>query len=472
MKKKHVLLLNLFFLILVGCNNSYEEIQKTPVGVNKYDPNKPTTPNLINPTYGVIDQTFIIEGNFPGAITNMKVYFGTKRAVLIATDGQSIMGIVPKQPEGYNQISLVIGKDSLVPAKMLFKYKQSRSVRTICGKLGTQLWMSDASYAGAPMDAVTLGEVHYVATVAGQKSDNIFMVESGWGNRLFLLSQDDNTITKLSTPDCLGALAVPSTRDKFYCTRFWDGDHPIWMYSKANSWAFISCGVTVAKADWPGSKTPSTTFGADDNLLYLLDTEGRIAEVNLSDKSYKVYTTAAKKPANITAKNWGGLITGTVLPSNFGSWEDSYITYSKFHKAFFVSYTAENAIYKYVKNADNTWTCTLWAGKNGSGSTVGDRLKDAQFTSPSGLVVNADGDIFVCNHGGCAWCNNGHVINRISGDAVEVVAGMVGSISPLVNGTNPLEATFCVPRNLAIDFEGNYFIAGGNDWTVRKLSIE
>jgi len=55
---------------------------------------------------------------------------------------------------------------------------------------------------------------------------------------------------------------------------------------------------------------------------------------------------------------------------------------------------------------------------------------------------------------------------------VEVVAGNPSSTSPLVNGTNPLEATFNTPRNLAIDFEGNYYIAGGNDRTVRKLSIE
>ena len=420
----------------------------------------------------VIDQTFIVEGNFPGTISDIKVYFGKKRAVLIATDGISIMGLVPKQPDGYNQISVVIGKDSLVPANLKFKYRQSRSVRTIAGKLGTDSWMPDASYAGAALDAVTFGEVHYVATVAGQKNDNIFMIESGWGNRLFLLSLDDNKIQKLSTPDNLSSLAVPSTRDKFYATRFWDGDHPIYMYSKENSWAFVNAGITVSRNDWPGSKTPSTTFAGDDNLLYLLDTEGRIAEVNLANKSYKIYTTADKKPGNINASNFGGLITGSVLPSNFGSWEDSYICYSKFHKCFFISYTNEQAIYKYVKNADNTWTCSLYAGKNGQGNTVGDRLKDAQFNNPSGIVVNADGDIFVCNKGNCPWCSTGHCIYKISGDAVEIVAGNPSSNSPLVNGTNPLEATFNEPRNLAIDFEGNYYIAGGSDRTVRKLSIE
>jgi hypothetical protein len=470
MMRKHFFLMNLFFLVLVACNSSYESIEKTPIVTNKYDPNQPTTLASINPTYGVIDQTFILDGNFPGSISDIKVYFGKKRAVLTATDGKSITGLVPKEPNGYNQISMVIGKDSIVPDGMKFKYRQSRSVKTISGKLDTEKWMDDASYAGAALDAVTFGEVHYVATVAGQKNDNIFMIETGWGNRLFLLSLDDNKIQKLSTPTNLSSLAVPSTRDKFYATKFWDGDHPIYMYSKENSWAFVNTGITVSKDDWPGAKTPSMTFAENDNLLYLLDTEGRIAEVNISDKSYKIYTTADKKPGNV--KNFGGLITGSVLPSNFGNWEDSYICYSKYHKCFFVSYTNEQAIYKYVKNADNTWTCTLYAGKNGQGSTVGDRLKDAQFNNPHGLVANADGDILVVNKGSAPWTPAGHCIYKITGDAVEVVAGNPGSTSPLVNGTNPLEATFNTPRNLAIDFEGNYYIAGGNDRTVRKLSIE
>jgi len=472
---KHFVLLSLFLLIFVACDSGYEVIEKTPIVANKYDPNLPTSVDSINPTFGVIDQTFILNGNFPGKISDMKVYFGSKRAVLTATNGQMITGLVPKEPDGYNQISVVIGKDSLSPAQLKFKYRQSKSVKTIAGKLGVDAWMADASYAGAALDAVTFGEVHYIATVAGQHNDNIFMTETGWGNRLFLLSLDDNKIQKLSTPDNLSALAVPSTRDKFYATRFWDGDHPIYMYSKENSWAFVSVGITVSKDDWPGAKTPSTTFAEDDNLLYLLDTEGRIAEVDLADKSYKVYTTADKKPGNINAKNFGGLITasvGTVLPSHFGGWEDSYICYSKYHHCFFISYTQEQAIYKYVKNADNTWTCTLYAGGNGQGTTVGDRLKDAQFSNPSGIVVNADGDILVVNKGSNSWTPGGHDIYKISGDAVEVLAGMPNSINPLTNGTNPLEATFNEPRNLAIDFEGNYYIAGGSDRTVRKLSIE
>jgi len=467
--------MNLFCLFLVACSSGYEVIEKAPKVVSKYDSSQPTSLKAIDPTYGVIDQTFIVNGNFPGKISDMKVYFGKKSAVLTATDGQSLVGLVPKEPNGYNQISLVVGKDSIAPSGMLFKYHQSKSVKTISGKLGTNAWLADTGYAGTAMDAVTFGEVGYVATVAGVKADNIFLVCTGWDNKLFLLSQDDNTITKITTPTNLGALAVTSTRDKFYCTNFWNGDHTIYMYAKENSWAYMNTGIVVSANDWPGSKTPSTTFAEDDNLLYLLDTEGRIAEVNISDKSYKIYTTAGKKPGNLNASNFGGLITAgpnTTLPSNFGSWQDSYICYSKYHKCFFVSYTNEHAIYKYVKNADNSWTCTLYAGHNGQGSSVGDRLKDAQFNNPHGMVVNSDGEMFVCNKGGCSWCSNGHCIYKITGDAVEVIAGNPSSISPLSNGTTPLDATFNTPKNLAIDYEGNYFISGGNDNTVRKLSIE
>ena len=474
--RKHFLFLNLFLLFLVACNSGYEVIEKRPTLVNRYEASLGTKVDSITPSFGVIDQTFIINGNFPGPITNMKVYFGKKRAVLLATDGKSISGLVPKEPNGYNQISVVIGKDSIAPAKMTFKYRQSRSVKTICGKLGNMTWMSDASYAGAALDAVTLGETHYIQTVAGTKADNIMLTESGWGNKLFILSIDDNKITKLSTPSALCKPAVPTSRDKFYAMPFWNGNRSIYLYTKENSWTYVNTGITISSSDYPGDKVCSMTFAEDDNILYSVDSQGRIAEINLADKSYKIYTTASQKPGGIAASNFGGLIIpstapGRQAPTSFDTWEGSFITYSKFHHCFFISYTNENAIYKYVKNADKTWTCSLYAGGNGAGVTVGDRLADAQFNAPHGMVVTTEGDIFVTSKGSNYWTVGGQSrVQRISGDAVEVVAG--NSSGSLTNGTNPLEATFQYLRDLAIDNDGNYYISGGNDGCVRKLSIE
>lgn len=470
MKKKYFVFSYLFVLFFVACNNGGEVIDKIPEIINKYDPGNPTTVDEILPVRGIIDQTFIINGNFPGELSDMKVYFGTKKAVLTATDGISITGLVPKQPEGLNQISVVLGTDSLVPASLLFKYKQSRSVKTIAGKLGTDKWMADADYAGAALDAITFGDVSFVATVAGKTQDNIIMARSGWNTcYLFLLSQDDNQVQKLSIPDALCSPAVNSTRDAFYTTKWWNGNRTIYYYSKANSWEYATTGITVSGTDLPGAKVNSVTFAENDNLVYMMDSDGRIVEADLSTKTYKVYTSAVKKPVGLTT-NYGGEIKGD-LPTNFSDWMDTFLTYSKYHGCFFATFSNQHAIYKLVKNADNSWTSTLYAGNNGMGTTVGDRLLDARFTFPFGIVVNADGEIFVGNKGECGWCGPGHVIMKISGSAVELVAGKPTSQSPLANG-DPLEATFDVPLGIAIDSDGNYIIAGGEDRTVRKLSIE
>lgn len=470
MNKIHHILYSLCLLLLVVACSKEEVIEKVPLIINKYDSSIPTAVDEILPVRGIIDQTFIINGNFPGELSDMKVYFGEKKAVLTATDGISVTGLVPKQPEGLNQVSVVLGTDSLVPANLQFKYKQSRSVKTIAGKLGVDRWMSDADYAGAALDAVTFGDVHYVAAVAGQTQDNIFMIETGWGNRLFLLSQDDNQVQKITTPTNLCSPAVNSTRDAFYVTRFWNGNRTIYYYSKENSWEYSTTGITVSGSDLPGAKVSSVTFGEDDNWLYLMDSEGRIAEVNLQEKSYKVYTSAVKKPGGIDPNIYGGEIIGD-LPTSFGDWEDSFITYSKYHDCFFASFANQNAIYQLVKNADNTWTSTLYAGNNGQGIEMGHRLVDARLNHPHGMVVNEDGELFVVNKGSCPWCGDGHVIVKIFGDVVELVAGKPNSNNPLVNG-DPSESTFKVARNISIDSDGNYIIAGGEDRTVRKLSIE
>ncbi len=473
MRKSYLILYGLSLVFLfAACNDDTESIEKIPEVENKYDPAKPTTVDEILPTRGVIDETFIVNGNFPGELSDMKVYFGAKKAVLTATDGISITGLVPKQPEGLNQISVVIGTDSLAPSGLLFKYKQSKSVKTIAGSVETQAWMDDdADYAGAALDAVTFGDVDYVATVAGQTADNIFMVSTGWNNKAFLLSQDDNEMQMLSTPDKLCCPAVPSTRDAVYVTKFFSGEHTIYYYSKEKSWEYSTTGITVTSSDLPGAKVPSMTFAEDDNLLYLMDVDGRIAEVNLQEKTYKVYASAAKKPGSIDSNNYGGEIKGD-LPTKFGDWQSSFICYSKYHHCFFASFTEQNAIYKLVKNTDNSWTSTLYAGNNGKAIATGDRLADAQFVNPHGMCVNEDGEIFVCNKNGEYWSSTGSVIMTIAGSMVEIVAGIADvSASPYLNG-DPLESTFRCPRNIVVDSDGNYIIAGGGDGMVRKLSIE
>jgi hypothetical protein len=136
MKKKCSFLMNLFLLFLVASSSSCKAMQKIPKIANKYDPNQSAWLDSIDPTFGVINSTFIVDGNFSGAISYLKVNFRQKR-VILTTDRPSIIRFIPKEPDGYNQISVVIGKNSIVLANLKFRYNQSQSIKIICRKLET-----------------------------------------------------------------------------------------------------------------------------------------------------------------------------------------------------------------------------------------------------------------------------------------------------------------------------------------------
>jgi hypothetical protein len=425
-------------LLLAACNNSYEEIEKIPKVENQYNPNLPTSVDRIMPTYGGIDGTFAIEGNFPGDTSNIKVYFGSKRAVVVATDGRYITGIVPKQQSGSNSVSVVIGQDSLAPDNLKFKYKQTKSVKTIAGIFGVD------EYLDGDINAARMQEVSNIATVKGQKGDNIIAVQSWWGDKIRLISLDDNQVITLNTGMAFGTPGVDHTREKFYTIGHWGDQHTIYSFAREDGWTPNLTGVKIEQSDVSGNIW-SCCFAEDDRHLYVLGDKAEFICVDLEEGTYE------------TVALFGD------VPTKFN--DRSHLIYSPYHKCFFASFPIEAGIFKFYKDNHNDWISERYAGFNGSGSTTGHRLNDAQFIEPYGMAANEDGEIFVINRGGA-------FINKISGDIVEIVAGKPGAPGQTNGSGDPLDARFDLPQDIAIDADGNFYIAGGWDRTVRKLSIE
>ena len=111
----------ILFLCLAACSCTDKEfIETNPTVPNRYDSGMGMSVDCLKPTFGIIDESFVIEGNFKGPVDSMRVYFNyctnksdpstliSKRAVLVATDGKTILGVVPKQMAGRNQVSVVI----------------------------------------------------------------------------------------------------------------------------------------------------------------------------------------------------------------------------------------------------------------------------------------------------------------------------------------------------------------------------
>lgn len=101
------------------------------------------------------------------------------------------------------------------------------------------------------------------------------------------------------------------------------------------------------------------------------------------------------------------------------------------------------------------------AGVPGSHGFLDGAANNALFSSPLGLAVATNGDIFIADSGN-------HCIRKISGGLVSTFAGQPqvwGTADGL--GTN---AQFNGPVGLAFDSNGNLFVSDANNDTIRKIT--
>ncbi len=445
MKMKYIIFCLLFILPLAACNR-YENIKKWPDKVDRYDPAKPIQFNVLKPVFGAINNTFILEGNFPGDLAGMKVYFGPKRAVLIATDGHTIEGLVPKQDPGYHPVSVVIGQDSLVykdtnEEPILFQYNQTRSVTTIAGI------HDNNNNNDGDLSTARFNEVTGVEAVPGVNGDNVWVSTAWWSNRVRFISLDDNAVTTLSSNRSYSSPAVTPDRETLYAVGLWADQHHVVRFDRANGWAPTQIGVQISNNDDTGinKEVWDCAFQGDDTrYLFVMGANAHTVRVDLTTKTYLKLNIAGTLPRSFTDR--------------------AHITWGKSHNCFFASFDGDRRIYKLIyDDATKTMNFEIYAGTGGSGFVPGHRLNEAQIESPYGMCVDDLGDIYIVSR-------FGHFVCRIRGEYVELVAGRQGSAGEA--GGDPLDARFYQPQDIAPDIDGNFYIAGGWARTVRKLTIE
>ncbi|MBS1532471.1 MAG: hypothetical protein JSU01_19365 [Bacteroidetes bacterium] len=106
-------------------------------------------------------------------------------------------------------------------------------------------------------------------------------------------------------------------------------------------------------------------------------------------------------------------------------------------------------------------TVTTVAG-NGTAGYVDADAADAEFYAPHGLAIDASGNLFVADYG-----NN--VIRKIGTDGtVSTYAG--NGVAAFVDGAALKVAAFNGPAGLAFDSKGNLFVADQNNNMIRKIT--
>ena len=104
------------------------------------------------------------------------------------------------------------------------------------------------------------------------------------------------------------------------------------------------------------------------------------------------------------------------------------------------------------------------AGGSTSGSADG-AGRSARFTSPYGLALDAEGNLYVAD-------SSNHLIRKITpGGLVSTIAGGGSTASGKENGPGR-SARFNSPYGLALDAEGNLYVADRDNHRIRKMEYK
>jgi sugar lactone lactonase YvrE len=124
----------------------------------------------------------------------------------------------------------------------------------------------------------------------------------------------------------------------------------------------------------------------------------------------------------------------------------------------YIADTANNTI----RRISSAGAVSTIAGKDGIAGSADGNGGDARFSSPSGITVDANGNVYVSDTGN-------DIIRKITSDGVvSTIAGTSG-VSGSTDGSGS-GAQFDGPYGIKADTSGNLYVADTNNHTIRKIT--
>lgn len=411
-----------------------------------HDPNKPIELTSFYPTQGGAKEKILLNGeNFGSDPSAIEVYFNNKKAAVVSSSGNRIYAIVPRLPGDNPVIKVTIGEKSAVYDET-FTYTAQAQVTTVTGNGET------AFQEGTLNTAQVYGK--YLELDA---EGNLFMTwRDGGSFGVARINEQQNIVNALYTvasspyPYANGVTVDRSTgivtvsHESVPEVFFSFDPREAWMMRQRNAQFSVSDYNSIV---WADRYANFVTFSPYDGYLYTRFRDGRVAKIHPDTYEATI----------VHAGPYGSQYGQAINPAK--PWE-LYITLHS--NASPIEYR-QGIMVLDLRDPNGTGGFKRINAPGGSGFRDGP-VEEAIFNLPKDIKFDNDGNLFIADYGN-------HCIRMLSADGiVTTVAGQPGTAGYKDGG--PVESLFRNPWGVAVNEQGEIYIADWGNARIRKLVIE
>ena len=318
---------------------------------------------------------------------------------------------------------------------------------------------------------------HYPSGVAADTNGNVYVADT-----------TNNTIRKITAAGVVTTLAgcagVSGSADGTNSTAAFSQPTGVAVDSAGNVFVADSGNNTIRKVTAAGIVTtlagsagvPGPNDGTGGAALFnyptgvALDVNGNVFVADTYNHTIRKVTASGV----VTTLAGNASITDEFGP--VGGYADGTGTAARFNAPFGVAVDASGNVFvadcnnQAIRKVSATKVVTTFAGSAGNFGTNDGTGSAAQFYLPSGVTLDRSGNVFVADFGNqtIRKVTAGGVVTTLAGNA-SITNGDGQSLGGYADGTNKT-ARFNSPSGVAVDTNGNVFVADSLNHAIRKVT--